>query len=366
MDNNVATNLVVGDKITAAVSTDTVNGDFSLGASAITMDNAVASKMAIGDQVTGTAELDAGVFLVDTIDSTNVFSLSAEAVIADGTTLTFTPKCNRSLTTVVALNPDTDNVKEFSMSQNIGFIDGVALSFSNQKNYRWKADRVERLAAGYVVFDVNGDTRLAGGSTIADYLDTTTVFAGTEQEKIYINKAVPAIENTSSPTVVRGEVTVQAGNVVFSAQQQLLLAGTDVKLGGYGRVNINKVSGYDVILTDLAVVLTEVSTTTTAAVINSASVPVTSRNGILDSVSTASGIGINPALANPTVSSGAGAVSGAGTIVLDAPQTIENGATLTFANTGLVATITGNAQVLKAGVAGATIGLDIKNFLSIT
>jgi len=366
MDNtDLSAVIKVGDKITTPVTTDTVNGDFAGGAVAITMDAGVATKMAVGDRVTGTAVLDAGIFTVASIDSTNVFSLSAGAAIADGTTLTFSSKINRSLTTVTVVETE-GTATDFTMSQAIQFRDNAPLTFFNQMNYRWTSDRVESLAAGYVVFDLTGNGLLIGSSTIADYSSTTTVFAGTEQEKTYVNKEVPAIETTGKPGILRGEVNVQAGNVVFSAQQELLLAQDDVKLGGYGRVNINKVSGYDVILTDLAVVLTEVSTTTTAAVINSTSIPVTSRNGILDSVSTVSGIGINPALANPTVSSGAGAVTGAGTIVLDAPQTIENGATLTFANTGLVATITGNAQVLKAGTYAASIGLDVNNFLSIT
>ena len=77
----------VGDKITSPVTTDTVNGDFSGGATAITMDTAVATKMAVGDRVTGTTALDDGLFLVDSIDSTNVFSLSASAAIDDGLSL---------------------------------------------------------------------------------------------------------------------------------------------------------------------------------------------------------------------------------------------------------------------------------------
>ena len=118
--------------------------------------------------------------------------------------------------------------------------------------------------------------------------------------------------------------------------------------------------------TDLKLELTPITTTTTSAVSNSTSVPVASRNGILDSVSTVSGIGINPALANPTVSSGAGAVSGAGTIVLSAAQTLEDGITLTFSGAGQVATITGNVEVIKAGDADATIRFDMDRLLSIT
>ena len=87
---------------------------------------------------------------------------------------------------------------------------------------------------------------------------------------------------------------------------------------------------------------------------------------ILDNVSTVSGIGIDPKVANPTVASGAGAVSGAGTIVLSAAQELESGITLDFAGAGQVATITGNIEVLKAGTANQSIYIDIEKLLSIT
>jgi len=88
-------------------------------------------------------------------------------------------------------------------------------------------------------------------------------------------------------------------------------------------------------------------------------------NGILNSVSTVSGIGIDPTVVDPTVASGAGA-AGAGTIVLSATQSLESGVTLSFANTGLVATISGNIQVLKAGTASQALRIDIEKLLSIT
>jgi len=139
-----------------------------------------------------------------------------------------------------------------------------------------------------------------------------------------------------------------------------------LRVGSFGIEGILNVSGYSVKFTNLAVALTPITTTTTSAVSNSTSVPVTSRNGILDSVSTVSGIGINPALVDPTVSSGAGAVSGAGTLVLSAAQTLEDGITLAFANAGQQAVITGNIEILSAGVANKTIHFDVEKLLSIT
>ena len=70
---DISANIAVGDKKTSPVTTDTVNGDFSGGATAITMDSAVATKMAVGDRVTVNAELDKSVFTVASIDSTIVF-----------------------------------------------------------------------------------------------------------------------------------------------------------------------------------------------------------------------------------------------------------------------------------------------------
>ena len=171
MDTNVVDKMVVGDKITAATSTDTVDGTVSSGVKVV-MDNNVAGKMAIGDQITGVPVLDAKIVTVSALnpdgDNAKEFSMSEAVEIADGTTLTFTPKCNRSLTTVSALNPDTDNAKEFQMSQNIGLIDGVTLSFSNQKNFQWNIgsdSSVHGLAAGMLAVGTN----ITAGSRLANY-----------------------------------------------------------------------------------------------------------------------------------------------------------------------------------------------------
>ena len=112
--------------------------------------------------------------------------------------------------------------------------------------------------------------------------------------------------------------------------------------------------------------MSSTTATTTAAVVNSTSVPVSSRSGILDTHSTATGIGINPNVASPTVSSGATSQSTAGTIVLSAAQNLESGITLTFDGAGITATITGNIEVIKAGSSGETLRFDVEKLLSIS
>ena len=360
---------LLGDKITAPVATDTVNGDVT-GGIKIVMDAAVAAKMSVGDQVTGNAALDSKLITVAALDpdedNANEFSLSTAVAIADGTTLTFSPKCNRSLTTVAVINPDGDNVLEFSMSQNVGLLDGVELSLSNQMNYRWPiTNQAHVIEPGMKI--ITNSTNLTADTTVADYLDTTTVFAGTEQEEVLVNVSLPAIDTLGlKPVITRGEITTQAGTVIFDKQQKLALAGDALRIGGYGQREIKRLYGWEVVFSDLKIELTPVTTTTTGAVSNSTSVPVTERGGILDDVSTVSGIGIDASVIAPTVDTGAGAVTGAGTLVLTAAQTLESGITLAFAGAGTIATITGNIEILKAGSYGASLSFDVEKLLSIT
>ena len=364
IDADVAGNVVIGDKITTPVTTDTVNGARDASAVAVTMDAAVATKMAVGDQVTGNAALDAGIFTVASLDSTNVFSISSAVAIADGVTLTFSSKINRSLTTVLNLDPSGE-AKQFTMSQAIQFRDNAPLTFFNQKNYRWPISNYANIVKEQMV--VEPGTNVTADTSLAVYQDTVTLFPNTLQEEIIVKEEALAVSTIGiNPVITRGDVSTQAGNVVFDKQQILALAGDNVNIGGYGTTRLLNVSGYSVILSDLAIALTPITTTTTGAVDNSTSVPVTSRNGILDDVSTVSGIGINPALVDPTVDTGAGAVTGAGTLVLTAAQTLENGATLAFAGAGQTATITGNIQVVKAGSANQSIRFDVEKLLSIT
>ena len=367
MDNtDLSAVIKVGDKITTPVTTDTVNGARDASGVAVTMDAAVATKMAVGDIVTGNAALNAGRFTVASLDSTNVFSLSSAVAIADGVTLTFSSKINRSLTTVTVVET-SGTATDFTMSQAIQFRDNAPLTFFNQMNYQWPISNFAHiLKEGMVVVS---STNITADTSIRTYQDTVTEFPGTKNQKIIIKKEVSAISTLAiKPIITRGDISTQKGAVVFDKQQVLALGGTALKIGGYGQNEIFRVSGYDVVFSDLAIALTPITTTTTAASSggSSASVVVASRNGILDDVSTVSGIGINPKLANPIVDSGAGAVTGAGTIVLDAVQSLESGATLTFPGAGQTATITGYIEVLKAGAANETLRFDVTKLLSIT
>lgn len=312
---------IPGENIYPAVSnTDTVDGVVESGTS-VTMDSAVASKMKVGDRITGNAALNAATVTVVSLDSTNVFT----------------------------------------MSQAIAIADGLTLSFSNQKNHQWPVDNVNNIKAGMIVLP---DTNVTTDSVVGNYKETITTFTNTEKEKTYINKKVPAINTKNQkPTVVNGLITVQPGNIVFDKQQVLALAGDTLKIGGYGLNQILNVHGYDVRFTDLALALTAPTTTTTAVSTGSATVTVADREGVINNVSRVGGIGIDPSVQNPLITAGGG-TDGAGTFTVDAVQNLESGVTLTVENTGRIATITGNIEIIKAGTASATLRFDVDNLLS--
>jgi len=377
MASAVANTMVVGDKITASTTTDTVDGAVSSGVKVV-MDNNVAEKMSIGDRVT--VENDAGFDTSHVINRTIVtvhalnpdtdnvkeFSLSEAVELDDGITLTFTPKCNRSETTVVALNPDGDNTSEFSMSQNVGLLEGATLSFSNRKNKRWPVDNINGLSNGNYIIKDTTDTNVTAGSFISDYANTVVINEGTENEQTIIKDSVPALDTKDKkPTIVDGFVTVQEGSVVFNNQQALALGGDTVKIAGYGQDNILSSYGYEVLFTNLAISLNTITTTTTSAVSNSTTVPVGSINGVLPGTTTVSGIGIDASTSDPIVSSRS-VTSGAGNLELDKAQTLESGINLTYANSGQVATITGNIEIIKAGTSNQTIYFDVEKLLSMS
>lgn len=350
IDADVAGNVVIGDKITTPVTTDTVNGAVTSGV-VVTMDSVTATKMAVGDQVTGNSTLDRSVItVVETGGST--FKLSEAVAIADGITLTFSSKINRSLTTVLSLDPSGE-AKQFTMSQDIQFRDNAPLTFFNQMNFSWPINNFAHLLReGMTV--VSG-TNVTAGTAIAPYRDVVAINEGTINEKVIVKNTKQAIDTLSKkPTIAKGLVTVQEGQITFNKQQKLILAGQTLKVGGYGEGEILRLYGWEVKFSDLKIALTTTTTTTTEATSAHATIAVTSKEGVINGVSRVSGIGMNPLRANPIITSGGGA-TGSGDWVMEATQSLENGTTLTVKDTSRVATITGNIQVIKAGVASQTI-----------
>jgi|9_EtaG_2_1085328.scaffolds.fasta_scaffold05741_2 hypothetical protein len=362
MDGSAGTNLTVGDKITTATTTGTVNGAIADG-TVVTLDERCDTIMAVGDQVFGSGADGSGTILEVTVVGTggnvNRFTVNEATSFSDGATLTFSSKVNRSLTTVtVVATSGTDT--DFTMSQAIQFRDNAPLTFFKQKNYRWPIDNLKNIKEGMIVVGTN----VTADTIVSDYIDVTVLYADTENETTIANKYVPALDNNNqTPTVSKGFVTVQPGNIVFNKQQILGLASDTIKIGGYGKSLINDIFGYNVEITDLQLTLTAPTTTTSGTVSNSTTIGVADREGVINNVSRISGIGIDPAVQDPLITAGGGA-DGAGNFTADAAQTLESGITLTIQNTGRIATITGNIQITKVGNTDATLRFDVDKLLS--
>ena len=107
---------------------------------------------------------------------------------------------------------------------------------------------------------------------------------------------------------------------------------------------------------------TQISTTTTSAVSASANIPLT-EVGNISSAQTLRGIGINPSVAAPTVTSKP-ATSGGATIIASAAQTLEDGITLFFDGASNVVTITGTINIENMALSDTTLYFDVERFLN--
>ena len=360
---DISTNIEVGDKVTVRTTNGTVNGAIADG-DVVTIDQTAASLMAVGDQVTGagcggcrTSEIL--VTVVGTGGNANRFSTNAATQWIDGGSLEFSNKVNRSLTTVSSFPGDES---AFVISQAIQFHDNAQLTFTPRMNYQWPINNYANIIKG-------GMTLFSGTNVTADtlvkaYQDSITIGSGTESEKILIKYKKPEIDTKGvKPVISKGLVTTQTGNVIFDKQQKFALAGDTVQIGGYGEGKILDISGWHVKFTDLAIALTAPTTTTTEATSAHVEIAVADREGVINNVSRVGGIGIDPSVQNPLITSGGGA-DGAGDWTMGAAQSLESGITLTIENTGRIATITGNIEIIKAGTADQTLRFDVNNLLS--
>jgi hypothetical protein len=277
--------------------------------------------------------------------------------VGDRVTTTTSPHgLNNSIFTVTATNGTTTA----TLSPQLGLANNLPLSFSNQMNYSWPVTKfADKIKAGMIVVPGGNVT---AGTVVSDYEDTITIFEGTEKEQVIVKNKIQAVDTKAQkPTIVKGLVTVQPGDITFNKQQVLALAGNPLRVGGYGESEILRVYGWDVRFTDLKVTLTAPTTTTTLATTTS-TITVANTEGVINGVSRVKGIGINPALQNPLITGGGGTsiTTGLGEWEADAAQTLENGITLTIENTGKIATITGNIEIIKAGTASQTLRFDLE------
>ena len=274
------------------------------------------------------------------------------------------------------------------VSEEVEVDNGTTLSFTPPSYHRWSinaSSSMHNLRRGMrVSFSTGADADIdtVSGTTalISNFEDTTTYITEdmasdggvVKTENTAINFSSPALDTAGyKPTITDGKITKQLGNVTFD--QFILHDATNraMWLYNYGVRNIKDVLDVDIVVTDLAVELTDSTyvsgtkpkTNTSSAVSASATIGVDDREGIINGVSEISGIGIAAGAANPTVNSGGGA-DGAGNWTASAAQTLEDNIELTIENTSRFAIITGNIEILNVDTTDFTLYFDLDGFLS--
>ena len=378
-------------------------------------------KIAIGDKVTGTGALTGSHILVTAIDpdndDPNEISVNQSVTMSAGGTLTYTPVFN-SMTPNGTDETTGRQAFEVSSGENLKrsfsitctapvgrtlsasrlpttkdlcayttvTFESAALALEGEdtasatKFFRWPIINIAKLKEGMVLDPgrTDGDGSKGVNTTtpakISKYSTTKTILESTER-KYHTDVSEITIEDVSvggvdsygyGVTAVdrNGIITAQKGNIIFDVQQlDILKADTDVRIFAYGAQKIKSLTGINVAISDIVITPTQISTTTTGAVSNSVTIPVTSTDHI-STTSTIRGIGINASVANPTVSFKATATGGAN-LTASAAQTLESGQTLYFDGNSNILTITGIIEVSSMDISDTTLYFDVEKFIDV-
>ena len=337
---------------TVRSSDKVVDGDFSGGATNITMDDDVGTNpilWRIGDRVTGNTALDAKtgddavtITAVSVGGNDKVFTLSESIAIADDETLTFTPPHYRRF----RIHDDSSGHLLKSGSAILTY-------------------QVQDAGTTYSTTDV---------AVVRGYSETTDYNSIVQNEDGSMNTtpntvttfSVPGFDKEGrKPTMVDRDITKQLGIVTFDKKIKADAAsGVAQKLITRGTESMRFAKDMTVELGNLEAILTTTTTTTTADVANSTTIPVADREGAVPNVSTISGIGIDPTAVDPFVTSTIADGAGNWTVGTDT-HIIESGTTLTVNNTSRILTITGEIEFSNVEINATTqiLYLDLVRFI---
>ena len=249
---------------------------------------------------------------------------------------------------------------------------------SSSTYHRWPVDNIVGLGEGMVLDPARSGTgaETTTPAVISNYKASSTSYeiknrkyAVDAKPTTVTDVYVEAINstNTQATTVDRdGNPVRQEGDVVFSVQQGVNLKDETVRIFAYGPNDIKKLTGMDVSISDVDITLTQISTTTTAAVFNSTTIPVTEA-GNVSTLSTLRGLNVTSVSGDrvlpPRVTS-KNVVSGAGNVVVATNQNLDNGQTIFFDGASNVATITGTIEISNMNSSDTTLYFDVERFLN--
>jgi hypothetical protein len=412
---NLYLSCVAPSKYTA--STNEINGATS-GSNRIVIDGLVTDRkiVEVGDKVI-TEGIDSTVHaLVTAIDpdgnNTNELEIGFADGVTNNVTITFTPAFNGmtphytdattgraaltaaaggNLTTSFTITCTALAGRTFSILRAptindlcaiipITFGSGSAIVGENTDSsslfYRWPVTNIANLSLGMSLDPARAGTGLntTTPATISNYRTTKTLKSiskgkycnnviNTTVDDVFVGGLDP--NNLGAITTMdrNGRVTAQAGNIIFSTQQAADLASdAGVRMFAYGAQQIRNATGMSVTLSDVNVELTQISTTASGSRTSASGLTLASVSNI-STASTIRGVGINPSLANPSVTLKA-AATGSGDITLDASNKIVSGQTYYFDGASNIATITGTITVSNMAIEDTTLYFDVERFLN--
>ena len=328
---------------TARSTGKVVDGDFSGGATIITMDDDIGALWKIGDRVTGNAALDA--------------------------------KTGSNAVTITHVNVG-NNAKIFTISESMAINDNETLNFTEPHYFRWPVTNVVGLHEDMSVDPNNANTD--SGTFISKYntytSSTITGGYGGNNNTRTIGVSSVSLEGVAGGAVsatAYGRNTTQPGDIVFNQKQGKVFESQTVRFFAYGKKSMGKVlKGGPVVFSNLKAEIEEANVVTTT--INDASATgaaslndfdVTSKNGIMDDVSVVSGVNISTSGVAPVVSTIASS-TGKNLTLTPGGHLVQNGQTLTFTGAASVITLTGQVQINDIGDNTITMYFDVEKFLT--
>ena len=298
------------------------------------MKNAIGSpvKWAIGDRITGNDELDSKIVLVNGV-----------SIGGDHT--------------------------EITVNTSVTIANSAGVYFTPPRHYRFPADNVAILRPGMRV-----DPTLIGtysrSLSIPTYIEKGCDFELVDRSLPLISE--PAIKATGVATFnARGEITTQAGDIIFQTPIGAEFTAASYVFQGYGIPLIESLTGSKGIkITNLKVndgeslfVTTAINDSSATGSASLSDFDVASKNGIMDDVSTISGVNVNPTR-TATVTTIASS-TGKNITVTPGNHFLENGQPITFNGATTTVTITGDIEILDTGTTSRSVYLDLDRFLII-
>lgn len=399
-----------------AASADTVNGAVSSSNRIIIDGDATDPNVVqIGDKVTGTGIAASVHALVTKInpdgDNTHEIETSVADSIGDGVAITFTPSFNgmtpnytdstsgRSPIEVASGSSGTfgfsitiqpldgrafivqrePTVEDLCVVSTATFLsDALAIpgeDVSSSTYYRWPVANVAQLYRGNILDPARSGTGLntTTPAVISDYKTTKTLTRTVNKNKYYTDFedytvpdiSIQGVDTAGNPVTAidrNGGIRTQKGNITFNVQQaDALKEDSSVRIIAQGTKAIKQTTGMGVKLNITSLVKAQVTTATSAATSASTTIPVDEAKNIVVG-STVRGVGINPAVAAPTVVSKA-ALGGAVNIVVSSAQTLEDNITLFFDGPTHVITIRGTIEITNMPIADTELYLNVERFL---